>query len=285
MHVTPAAAAHRPDPDPAPLRRLPAAWSGGLGCWLYLPERLDPDLPPLVAVHGIGRAARDQARQFGPVAEAQGRLVIAPLFDVRRWSGFQRITAHGWRADLALLRLLEVVSFQTGTSTRRFDLFGYSAGAQFAHRFAMLHPHRVEHLCVCSAGWYTWPVAAGGEFPQDLSASSRRPLGGVVAGNLGRFLQIPLQVAVGEQDQVVDALTRSTPELDAQQGSHRLERAERWVQALGQQAVARGIRPRAQLTVLPGAGHDFHQCMASGRLADLAMPAPREAAQPLASAA
>lgn len=285
MNVNPTAAASRLEPDLARLRRLPAAWSGGLGCWLYLPERLDPDLPPLVAVHGIGRAARDQARRFGPVAEAQGRLVIAPLFDVRRWPGFQRIAAHGRRADLALLRLLEVVSFQTGTSTRRFDLFGYSAGAQFAHRFAMLHPHRVEHLCVCSAGWYTWPVATGREFPQDLSASARRPLGGVIAGNLGRFLQIPLQVAVGDQDRVVDALTRSTADLDAQQGLHRLQRAQRWVQELQHQSVALGIRPKARLTVLPNAGHDFRQCMASGLLADLAMPVHRDTAQLLARAA
>lgn len=254
------------------LRRLPATWTAGLECWLYVPDHLDCGLAPLVAVHGVGRGARNQAKQFMQRARDQGRLVIAPLFDVQRWPGYQRIAAHGQRADLALLGLLESVAFQTGVSTRRVAVFGYSGGAQFAHRFAMLHPHRVECLCVCAAGWYTWPSATELVFPHSTGFTPRRRLGEAAASNLGRFLQIPLQVAVGERDNVVDALTRSSALLDAQQGTHRLQRAQSWVQHLHQLARERELSPNARLTVLPDAGHDFRECMRSGLLGSLAMP-------------
>lgn len=267
------------------LRRIPATWTAGLECWLYVPENLDSSLAPLVAVHGVGRGARNQARQFMQRAREQGRLVIAPLFDAERWAGYQRIAAHGQRADLALLTLLDSVTFQTGVSTRRVAMFGYSGGAQFAHRFAMLHPHRVERLCVCAAGWYTWPSATEQAFPHSTGFTRRRRLGEAAESNLGRFLQIPLQVAVGERDNVVDALTRSTVLLDAQQGTHRLQRAERWVRTLRQLAEDRGLRPNARLTVLPDAGHDFRECMRSGLLGSLAMPEPQLHIQALAHAA
>jgi pimeloyl-ACP methyl ester carboxylesterase len=267
------------------LRRIPATWTAGLECWLYVPENLDSSLAPLVAVHGVGRGARNQARQFMQRARDQGRLVVAPLFDTERWAGYQRIAARGQRADLALLTLLDSVTFQTGVSTRRVAMFGYSGGAQFAHRFAMLHPHRVERLCVCASGWYTWPSATEQAFPHSTGSTRRRRLGEAAESNLGRFLQIPLQVAVGERDNVVDALTRSNVLLDAQQGTHRLQRAQRWVQALQQLAEKRGLRPNARLTVLPDAGHDFRECMRSGLLGSLAMPEAQLHSQPLARAA
>lgn len=269
----------------ATLRRIPATWTAGLECWLCIPENLDSSLAPLVAVHGVGRAAKNQAKQFMKRAQDQGRLVIAPLFDDQRWAGYQRIAARGQRADLALLTLLESVTFQTGVSTRRVAMFGYSGGAQFAHRFAMLHPHRVERLCVCAAGWYTWPSANELVFPQGTGVAPRRQLGEAATSNLGRFLQIPTQVAVGERDNVVDALTRSNVLLDAQQGTHRLQRAQRWVQSLQQLAAARGLRANTRLTVLPDAGHDFRECMRSGLLGELAMPEPGLRAQVLPRAA
>lgn len=251
---------------------VPAAQS--LSGWLGVPERLDPTLAPLVAVHGVGRGARKQARLFLQAASEQGRLVVAPLFDTRRWPGYQRILTQGRRADLALLSLLQAVAFQTGVSTRQVALFGYSGGAQFAHRFALLHPHRVAQLCTCAAGWYTWVGEQGGAFPQGLRPRTGRrlDLGEIAAANLGRFLQIPTRVAVGAQDQHSDALTRRDPQLDTLQGTHRLERAQRWVQALHQAAAARGLRAAAQLHVLPQAGHDFAECMRSGELAALALP-------------
>ena len=129
---------------------------GDLSCWLALPPEISIDAPPLVAVHGIRRGARDQASHFAARAAALGRPVIAPLFDVKAWPRYQQVV-HRERADLALLALMTELRLAGIWRTRSFELFGYSGGAQFAHRFAMLYPHLVERLTVASAGWYTFP--------------------------------------------------------------------------------------------------------------------------------
>ncbi|XVJ69308.1 MAG: hypothetical protein HEQ39_06405 [Rhizobacter sp.] len=261
---------------PLTLQRLPAHLTQGLDCWVVIPERLNRQLPPLVAVHGVGRDAKNQAALHMARATAQGRMVIAPLFDEKTWPGYQRIATQRRRPDLALLTLLETLSFVWGVNTRTVSLFGYSGGAQFAHRFAMLHPHRVDRLTACSAGWYTWPN--GELFPCGLGGAPHRPLsrnlnvGDIAAANLDRFLQIPINVAVGELDNQVDPLTRDNDLLNHQQGTHRLERATRWSAALRECAAQRGLKASINLHVLPQAGHDFRQCMRSGLVSQLAMP-------------
>ena len=43
----------------------------------------------------------------------------------------------------------------TGIDTRRINLFGFSGGAQFAHRYAMAHPGSVNALVLTAPGWFT----------------------------------------------------------------------------------------------------------------------------------
>lgn len=259
-----------PDLEPAAagfaLRFRPASAAGALPCWLAVPRRPRADAPALVAVHGIQRGARDIAAAFGGAAAAAGQVVIAPLFDKAGWPSYQRVVLKG-RADLALLALLDELAHEGLAGTRRFGLFGYSGGAQFAHRFAMLYPHRIERLIAAAAGWYTMPDAATA-FPAGLGAEPGRrlPWGPRLATGLGAFLQLPVTVLIGERDRFVDASTRSTPALDRQQGPHRRARAERWVEALEAAARARRLAPRVALRELPGCGHDFLECVARGGL-------------------
>lgn len=89
-----------------------------LNAWLAVPEHLNPALPPLVAVHGVRRVARNQARLFMQAAGAQGRLVMAPLFDAHHWFGYQRIISQGQRADLALPRRMKTVNRLLDDTTR-----------------------------------------------------------------------------------------------------------------------------------------------------------------------
>ena len=143
-------------------------------------------------------------------------------------------------------------------------LFGYSAGAQFVHRFAMAHPQRVAALAVGAAGWYTWPDPA---LPYPLGWAG-------MADWLGRspdaqaFLRLPTRVWVGDRDTLADDALRSSPELDDLQGGSRLERGRRWVQALHRACHASGLAAGATLHGVAGAGHDFAQCARRGALAE-----------------
>lgn len=245
----------------------PARSVGGLACWIAVPAHADPAAPPLVAVHGIRRRAEEQAALFGARAAAQGRHVIAPLFDAENWPTYARI-GHRRRADLALIELLEQLKRERVGQYDRFDLFGFSGGAQFAHRFAMLHPQRITRLSVASAGWYTFPDQA--EYPYGLGQRAGRAddHASRMRTALDAFLRLPMRVCVGALDNVRDANTREGAELDLQQGRDRKARAARWVEAIEIAAAVRGIVPRVRLSVLPGCGHDFRRCMKRGALAD-----------------
>lgn len=256
---------------PFALVHQPAKGRGALACWLALPPKISSDAPPLVAVHGIQRGAREQARLFAQRAAALGRPVIAPLFERREWPRYQQVV-HKERADLALLALMTELRLSGIWRTRTFDLVGYSGGAQFSHRFAMLYPHLIERLTVTSAGWYTFPDDE--VFPYGLA---KRPehtdgWGPQLAAGLDQFLRLPIQVCVGVEDNIQDQNTRSGPEIDRQQGTDRVTRAIRWAAALRQTASTRGIAARIDLAVLPACGHDFRTCVERGGLDRLVLP-------------
>lgn len=263
------------------LRYRPARGRRDLPCWMALPENHRSSAPPIIAIHGIGRGAQEMATEFGAAAALAGRAVIAPVFGERCWPAYQRVVTRG-RADLALIRLLDTLAMEIEPTMRRFTLFGYSGGAQFAHRFAMLYPHRIERLALASAGWYTMPDD-GAAFPYGLAPECAPGLawGSRLASGLGGFLRIATQVLVGENDNVPDAVTRTTPDLDARQGPDRLTRARRWTEAFAEAARARGIAARIAMTVLPDCGHDFLECVARGGLVQQVMGG---AAQPSAAA-
>lgn len=246
----------------------PSPMYGFPGYWLVTPAQADPTAPPLVAVHGILRDARGQARRFANAAAAAGRTVIAPLFDPRDFPGYQQVIMRS-RADIAMLDLMDYLRRTGIIHGRRFDLFGYSGGAQFAHRFAMLHPNWIGRLSIASAGWFTFPDQT--PYPCGLGKPERpsRAWSPYVGAGLTDFLRLPIRVCVGELDNSPDEHTRSAPAIDRQQGLDRLSRARNWTAALIRKSAALGLSADIRLHELPGCGHDFGDCVEKGGLADI----------------
>ena len=242
-----------------------AVRADGLACWIARPEHADPMQTALVAVHGIGRGADQQASSFAPRAAAMGRIVVAPLFDAAAWPRYQRLAGG---ADAALDRLLDGLSSELSVPLGRVDLFGFSGGAQFAHRYAMLQPGRIRRLSVASAGWYTCPGSAPYPFGLGPSAHGTRARAAAMQHRLDQFLRLPIDVHVGERDTRRDGNTRRGDALDRQQGRHRRARAARWTEALAIEAAVRGIASRVRFSVLPNCGHDFRRCVQQGGLVE-----------------
>ncbi|MEM8855690.1 MAG: alpha/beta hydrolase [Pseudomonadota bacterium] len=221
--------------------------------------------PPIVAVHGLKRGAREQAALLASQAAARGQVVIAPHFDTLTWKRYQQLVIAG-RADLALIGLLAEVRAECPPLAHDMVLAGFSGGAQFAHRFAMLHPDRVRRLVITAAGWYTFPNDE--PFPYGLGGGEKagQAWGAAFAANLDRFLRLPMEVLVGAQDNAPDATLRRGARTDRVQGIGRLTRGRRWVHAVTQLAHTRGIRPNVSFDVLEGCTHDFAKCVAVGGL-------------------
>lgn len=230
--------------------------------WVHPQPR--PGAPWLVAVHGISRDPREQIRLLQPAAAAAGVSLVAPRFDAGRFPGYQRLglTGPGARSDQALLAILDDLR-AVGGAGPHIDLFGFSGGAQFAHRFALLHPHVVRRLVLAAAGWYTWPDPARA-FPHGVGSPAGTPPPGFRPDS---FLRIPQLVLVGAEDRQRDGALRTGRRVDREQGRHRLARAIRWTRHLQGLARQHGIDPgRFQLRVLPRTGHCFEEAVRNGGL-------------------
>lgn len=230
---------------------------GGINCFYYLPRRLDPARPTLVCVHGISRNALEHVFAFRRKADELGFAVAAPVFDNRDFRGYQTLGCNSdWRAMRAFLAVLEDAVVVTGFALPP-NIFGFSGGAQFAHRFALTHPARVNALAVASAGWYTFLTEAA-RYPLGLSGSF------APSTDLSAFLELPILVMVGDADLDRDANLRKGRKVDALEGRHRVERAKRWASAVNDAALRRGLTPPAVFANLPGAAHSFADCANAG---------------------
>lgn len=225
---------------------------------------------PLIALHGISRDAQKIAAYFAPEAESAGRIIIIPRFSRSAWPVFQRIN-NRHRADRALLALISDLRMRGVIDTGPVDLFGYSGGAQLAHRFTMLHPEHVADLHLGAAGWFTLPDTSL-PYPIGLGPSARgddrwgRRMKSALTAYLNR--RITLYVGTEDNDPDEPALRRD-PDLDVAQGQTRLERARRYADLIRDLQAEHDLPETCGLRELPGCFHDFEDCAHNGGLARL----------------
>ncbi len=251
----------------ASIQTLTSCRFPGFRYHLYTPSYGGQGLPVLVAVHGISHRAKEQARAFAQLAEQKGFVLIAPLFCRKNFPAYQRLGVSQKNVpcypDEALNILLEEIAEQKGFNTQKVYLFGYSAGGQFAHRYAMMYPEKVYSVATGAAGWYTFPDRQI-SFPRGLR--TRTGFRGIEL-DPQRFLQVPMASFVGEKDVYQDSTFRRSFDLDAQQGLSRVERGARWIQAMREAAGVLGFQTRYQFYVLRACGHSFIECVENGGMA------------------
>lgn len=109
----------------------------------------------LVVIHGRSRGAERYIQQFTAFADRHQYVVIAPLFapSIR----YQELGLGGERADQRLLDLVDEVADDLAIQGDQFDLFGYSGGGQFAHRFLYVQPGRLRSVIIGAPGTVTLP--------------------------------------------------------------------------------------------------------------------------------
>lgn len=175
----------------------------------YIPRSYDGSTQYrlLVVIHGDGRHAEEYAEQFTRFADEHRYIILAPYFpdDVR----FQQLgigeDEKVIRSDERVLGLVDEISGRLNVERDRFDLFGFSAGGQFAHRFLYLHPERLRSVVVASPGTitvpqdrYDWPHGFG---DLDTLANARV--------DLDRVRQVRVLLTVGTDDVDDDNLRES----------------------------------------------------------------------------
>lgn len=227
---------------------------------LYVADSAPQDPPVLIIVHGLARDAQEQIDLFKPYADEYGFALVAPHFTERDYPDFQRLgrRGRGLRADIALQQLLKSLPFEsTGDGVY---LFGYSGGAQFAHRYLMAHPEQIKAAIIAAAGWYTLPDPSV-SYPYGLRLDGSLP---AVRFRPGQFLQVPVLTFVGDTDVERDENLRRSKSLDQAQGRTRVERARRWADTMSAAAQRYDLETTYRLQLLKNAGHSFEDCMRAG---------------------
>ncbi len=237
-----------------------------LGYFMSQPRQLYADTPVFVSVHGISRNAREHMETFGTWCMELGWLLIVPLFCQTSFPRYQQLGYHhkqaGPRADLALNCILDEVQAQLGVDTARILLFGFSGGAQFGHRYTLLHPQRVIATALGSAGWYSFPDPTVA-FPRGAKIPHRQP---AFRPRLEQLLTIPMSLLVGSEDCVRDSSLNIRDIIDRQQGASRVDRGRHWIDAMRIAARIRGLDTTYRLQLMEGCGHSFSQCVKQGKL-------------------
>ncbi|KHS42697.1 hypothetical protein [Novosphingobium subterraneum] len=220
--------------------------------YAVIPENCASDAVPLVVVHGISRNAAELALRFGELAALHGIPVIAPLFERGSFGRYQQVRDPdgALHCDDALFDILADAAVRFGMHGAQCNLFGFSGGAQFAHRFAMLHPHKVRHCIAAAAGWYTMPDCC---LPWPLGLQDAPgPI------DHAALADVRFDVLVGSLDRRQDKALRRSDAIDAVQGVHRLQRARRWDRAMRKAGFSCG------LTIIPGLSHAFGDAVQLG---------------------
>ncbi|MCK5083199.1 MAG: hypothetical protein KAR31_09865, partial [Candidatus Omnitrophica bacterium] len=170
--------------------------AGGVDCVVKMPGSVNANTKICVAVHGIFRSPFQQVALLAEVAEKRNFVLVAPFFDKKTWRGYQQLKSSKKknRADRALMRSLHYIENLFSIPSQKIWMHGYSGGAQFAHRFAILHPDKVEAVVLGAAGWYTFPCYST-DFPLGLRKDQNKTFFDVI--DPFGFINIKYLVAIG----------------------------------------------------------------------------------------
>ncbi len=249
-------------PLPGTEKRVIFPAANAMPVWIYHPEKVVTPARLIVAVHGISREYEQQLVAYKRLADKLGCWLVVPEFSRNGFPRYQQLAkdASSQRADTELNTVFVALKVQLQQPFLKMHLCGYSGGAQFAHRYALLYPQNIESLVLCSAGWYTFPDQQT-EFPYGL-AKWPSWLGKL---RLTEMLSLPTLVMVGEEDLKRDKSLRKSKPLDAQQGKNRVERAGSWVTAMNKQRQ-KLTGENVRFSLLSDVGHDFKASAEAGEM-------------------
>lgn len=138
--------------------------------WYYIPSDTPVDLPILFVCHGMKRNAAKYRDNWIELSKKHKVIIIAPEFSIEHYPkswGYNLgnmfdLNRNPLPEDVWSFSIIDpifnfVVDQINGNQTS-YDLFGHSAGAQFAHRFIMFkRGTKVDRVITANAGWYTMP--------------------------------------------------------------------------------------------------------------------------------
>jgi pimeloyl-ACP methyl ester carboxylesterase len=239
-----------------------------INVYYHIPENVDANSRILFVFHGNGRNAFDYRNAMIAQAEEYNFIVVAPQFSSQDFPGgdgynMGNVFVDGDNPTAETLNPEEEWTFSVieplfdyfrdliGNLNTSYDVFGHSAGGQFAHRYIMFKPDaNVNKVVASGSGWYTMPNLMV-NFPYGYSNS---PL---EFNSLQDLYQQKLIVLIGELDNDPNATGLRRNEFADVQGDNRFERAQYFYNYALENAQQLGVQLNWQIEVNSAAGHSY----------------------------
>ena len=244
------------------------SFSKTINVYYYIPPTKTETTPILFVFHGTDRNAKDYRNAMLAKAEQLGFIVIAPEFSEQNFpngDGYNlgNVFLDGDNPSANTLNpenkwtfsiiepLFDFVKTQINNTNTTYNIYGHSAGGQFAHRFLCFKPNaRVDKTVASASGWYTVPDVSI-NFPYGLNQSP------IVNLSLPNFLGKKVCIQVGENDDNPnDAGLRHNEYADAQ-GLNRKDRALYYFQFCQQYAVSNTLPFNWSFHYIENADHNY----------------------------
>ncbi len=248
--------------DYAPLSSKPVQ------VYYHIPSNASATTPILMVYHGAGRDAEPSRNLLIDEANAFGFIVLVPEFSTEDYPGgdvfnLGNIFEDGDNPSPTTLNdesiwtfsivdpLFDYFTAKIKSSESRYDVFGFSAGGQFAHRHVIFKPQgRYNRVVAASSGWYT-TLNDSVDFPYGLRQS---PEDGT---NLTTLLAKPITIMVGDLDNDPDAGGLRHNNIVDEQGFDRLARAKYFYNEAEKKATDMGVPFKWNLQQLSNVNHDY----------------------------
>lgn len=246
----------------------PTGFNKTLKVYYYIPVNKTATTPILFVFHGGGRNAKDYRNAMQSKAEEFGFIVITPEFSIQNFpSGDQynlgNVFVDGDNPSPTTLNpesewtysiiepLFDQVRAQLSNSNTTYDVFGHSAGAQFAHRFLMFKPNaRINKAVISASGWYTFTNTSI-VFPYGFKDSPLETL------NLNSLFSKQIYVQVGANDNNPNESGLRRNEMADVQGTNRKDRAINFFQFSEQLAQTNNLNFNWNFEIIENADHYY----------------------------
>ncbi len=106
--------------------------------------------PLFIGVHGSGGTGKHAIDWWRTFAYQKGFILVCPNFE----KGYRRLSQN---TDMQLIEIIEQVKGDFRVDEEKILLSGFSAGAQYAERFALRHPKYITAVALMGAGSYDLP--------------------------------------------------------------------------------------------------------------------------------
>lgn len=236
--------------------------------YFHIPSNATANFPILFVFHGNGRNANDYRNAMIAKADQYGFIVITPRFSSSDFPGgdaynLGNVFTDGDNPSPESLNpenewtfsvidpLFDFVKQSLNNNSLKYQVFGHSAGGQFAHRFLMYKPNaKYDTVVVSAPGWYT-VTDFDISYPYGFSES---PLSSI---SLSSLFQKKLIVQIGDLDNDPNASSLRHNQFADAQGLNRLDRAQHFYNTANALAQNETLDFQWEFHINEGADHNF----------------------------